>query len=93
MVAIPRGMIPLQPAAPQYHPQQSQQQQQSPSSQARTRQFAPIRPRTPMTMDDGPKGRAAPPTAEASSVSSGKKKKDTKAPLRQTPLRPLVPNV
>ncbi|KAF9334683.1 hypothetical protein BG006_001723 [Podila minutissima] len=94
MVAIPRGMIPLQPAAPQYHPQQqSQQQQQQPSSQARTRQFAPIRPRTPMTMDDGPKGRAAPLTAEASSASSGKKKKDTKAPLRQTPLRPLVPNV
>ncbi|KAG0336522.1 hypothetical protein BG000_006487 [Podila horticola] len=95
MVAIPRGMIPLQPAAPQYHPQQQpQQQQQQPSSQARTRQFAPIRPRTPMTMDDEPKGRAAPPTAEASSSASGKKKKDSKAAPRQVQaLRPLVPNV
>ncbi|KAF9028608.1 hypothetical protein BGZ52_010001, partial [Haplosporangium bisporale] len=66
MVAIPRGMIPLQPS-PQYQPQpqpQQQQQQQQPVTQARSRQFAPIRPRTPMTLDDEPKGRAAPPTAE-----------------------------
>jgi len=57
------------------------------------RQFAPIRPRTPITVEDESKGRAA--TEPASS--SQKKKKgssalESKQP-QQPPLRPLVPTV
>ncbi|KAG0338454.1 hypothetical protein BG004_007219, partial [Podila humilis] len=101
MVAIPRGMVPLQTAHGTFHHHQPSLTSPPASVASRgTRQFAAIRPRTPMTMDEEPKGHAAPPTAEASSsapAAGGKKKKDTKSLASSRPaqqaLRPLVPNV
>ncbi|KAI1318500.1 hypothetical protein EDD11_006382 [Mortierella claussenii] len=67
-----------------------------------TRQFAPIRPRTPMMVDEGSNGRAVQPTTEPASSSTTQKKKkkgsissEFKSHYQQTSqsLRPLVPTV
>ncbi|CAO3572708.1 unnamed protein product [Mortierella alpina] len=105
--APPTAQLPLDPrlaatgAVPR-HPQATLPAGSKPStvSTARpARQFAAIRPRTPMTLDEDSKGRAVQPTIDPSpsSSTSTKKKKasasDSKSPQQQSPLRPLVPSV
>ncbi|KAF9204561.1 hypothetical protein BGZ49_005146 [Haplosporangium sp. Z 27] len=60
------------------------------------RQFAPIRPRTPMTTEEESKGHAAQTTTETSSSAQKKKKMSSsegKSHQQPQPLRPLVPAV
>ncbi|KAF9340812.1 hypothetical protein BGZ91_000087 [Linnemannia elongata] len=76
---------PIQPQPPALAPRPS-------------RQFAPIRPRTPMMSDEDPKDRVAQLSTETVSSSTASKKKrgsESKSSQPQTPqaLRPLVPAV
>ncbi|KAG9326362.1 hypothetical protein KVV02_003713, partial [Mortierella alpina] len=83
-------------------PAGSKQSMVSASTPRPARQFAAIRPRTPMNLDEDSKGRAVQPTSDQttrlSSMSTKKKKassaSDLKAPQQQQqqPLRPLVPS-
>ncbi|KAF9935409.1 hypothetical protein FBU30_000007 [Linnemannia zychae] len=61
------------------------------------RQFAPIRPRTPMTQDEDPKDHVARSSTEtslpASSTSTKKKRGSESKSSQPQPLRPLVPAV
>ncbi|KAF9959679.1 hypothetical protein BGZ72_009035 [Mortierella alpina] len=88
--AVPRNPQAILPAG----------NRQSTASMPRpARQFAAIRPRTPMTLDEDSKGRAVQPTSDqAPSTSMTTKKKkasasDSKQQQQpQQPLRPLVPS-
>ncbi|KAF9573044.1 hypothetical protein EC968_009094 [Mortierella alpina] len=110
--APPTAQLPLDPrfaatmgAAAPRNPQAivpaGSKQQSMGSAPRPARQFAAIRPRTPMTLDEDSKGRVVQPTSDqtaALSPMSTKKKKagasDSKAPpqQQQQSLRPLVPS-
>ncbi|KAF9356625.1 hypothetical protein BGX26_004974 [Mortierella sp. AD094] len=99
MTAVTTGPRPV-PRNPQALPGSSitSSSSKQPLAQAAprpARQFAPIRPRTPMTDEDS-KGRAVQPTTEPSSSTQKKKKgssSESKVHQQPQPLRPLVPAV